>query len=113
MPHVGTPRRSHFKPPHPPRPYSEAHGRRRGLNTSGLNTKDLVQLMYPALRTLLYEYVFAAYFGDPATSTIDEDDTIELRSQSVDPAPYFLTRVRSVDPWWYLVDHCSEERTSP
>ncbi len=88
-----------------PRPYSEAHGRRRGLNT-----KDLVRLVYPELRTLLHEYVFAAYFGDPTRSTIYEDDTIELPGQSVDPAPYFLTRVRSVDPWWYLLDYHSEER---
>jgi hypothetical protein len=44
----------------PERPYSETHGRRRGLASS-----DLVRKLYPVLRQLLEERVFAASLGEP------------------------------------------------
>lgn len=85
-----------------PRPYSEAHGRRRGLGT-----RDLVRLVFPVLSDLMHEdLVFAEAFGDPGMKTIYEDGTVVMgrHGGTVDPVAFFLNRVRSIDPWLYLVD---------
>ena len=67
-------------------------------------------MLFPVLRQLFREFVFAEAFGDPGARMIDDEDVVELSGEAIDPVTFFLQRVRSVDPWWYLIDSRSDER---
>jgi hypothetical protein len=70
-------------------------------------------MVSPALRTLDNEMVFEV-FGDPVGAIHSDDGSVHRKGELLDPMPYFSRRVRTVEPWWWLVDpHNDDHRRHP